>query len=252
METYVGLIATNRNEISGAFTSTNLTQTGVFYSQTETIYVGPLKDTGELYVTLNINNLVSNNSAPSNFLPVDLNKACFLRILRQAFGNWFFTEFLTGCEVWIAVATGQEPLMFHVNTRECNYTTGDLEERENMAVEALASLNSSYAFVYRLMSPKPNAGAISGYLMAFHNRHPNVFVGEYGSAGIFYGQYPAKPASNNTVVYAGWSFRCKNDANTNLYNIGRSYTQAFSMSLCVVHFGYRFLFLLQTIQHIVQ
>jgi len=39
---------------------------------------------------------------------------------------------------------------------------------------------------------------------------------------------------------------------TQTYTTLVGHTQAYSMSLCVVHFGYRFLILLQTIQHIVQ
>jgi len=212
--------------ILDAISATYVKQTGIYYTQREAIYVGQYVDVSvnTLYISQSINDLIPNNSAPSNYLPMSANKAGFSKIVREAFGDWFFTDYLSGYEVWIATANGQETVMFHVNTSDCNYTTGDLEERENMAVEALAYLNSSYAFVYRLMSPKPNAGAISGYLKAFHNRHPNVFVGEYGSeGGVFYGQYPAKPASNDTVVYAGWSFRCKNSGNANLYNIGKSY-----------------------------
>ena len=229
LDTYVGFIV--EGPISNAITSDDVTGTGVHYSQTGPIYVGPHAEAPNvLYVSQNIGDLVSDNSSPSNYLPVKANKACFLS-LRQPFGHWFFTPFLSGCEVWIATRNGQEPIMFHVNTVDCQYTTEDLTERENMAIEALDYIGSTYTFVYRLMSPRPTIAAISEYLTEFHNRHLNIRVGAYalgeGEGGIFYGQYPAQPASDNTVVYAGWSFRCKNSGNVNLFNIGKSIVYIF-------------------------
>ena len=238
LDTYDGGIIVG--PISNAFVRVNVTGTVIHYSQNDTIYVGQDPKWNSLYVSPNINDLVSTNSSPSNYLPWERNKACFLS-LRKAYGNWSFTAGLSGCEVWIATRNGpgQEPIMFHVNTYDCNYTTQDLKKRENMAFEALEYIRENYTFVYRLMKPKSTMiAAINEYLTDFHSRRPDIQVGAYalgeGEGGTFYGEHPAKPASNNTVVYAGWSFRCKNSSDVNLFDIGKSYmTREYHLWQCI-------------------
>ena len=228
MDSYVGVF--QKGTTTDALARTNLSEKVIYYSQTDPIYVGQHAELPDLlYASQNTGDLVPANSSQSNFLPAEADKACVLRILRQPFGDWFFTGFLSGCEVWIATRKGKDPVMFHVNTVGCEYTTEDLTERENMAIAANEAIGSTYNYtlVYRLMRPYPNITAIGGYLTEFHNRRPNIRVGAYApgahDGGTFYGQYPAQPASDNTVVYAGWSFRCKNSNNINLFNIGKSY-----------------------------
>ena len=82
------------------------------------------------------------------------------------------------------------------------------------------------------MAPR-SVEAISQYLSGFHARYPNVVVGRYDGddGGIFYGETPTQDASDTTVVYAGWSFRCKNSINGQLFNIGEPCSYTFTRSL---------------------
>lgn len=135
MDSYIGLITTG--PISDATSSTSVTDTAVKYVQSAAIYVGKNADSNFLYVSQNKDDLDPNDSADSNFLPYNSNKASYLIISTLNWGLWFFTSELTGCEIWIATENGNTPVMFHVNTMDCDYSTEKLQQRENMAVDAL-------------------------------------------------------------------------------------------------------------------
>ena len=240
LDSYIGQIT--RGPISDATSSTSVTDTAVKYVQSAAIYVGKNADSNFLYVSQNKDDLDSNDSADSNFLPYNPNKASYLIIKTLNWGLWFFTAELSGCEIWIATENGRTPVMFHVNTMNCDYSTEKLQQRENMAVDALNYINEQagsniYAFVYRLMAPR-SVDAISQYLTGFHSRYPNVVVGRYDGddGGIFYGETPTQDASDTTVVYAGWSFRCKNTINGQLFNIGEPCSYMFTLSLPGIHY----------------
>ena len=87
----------------------------------------------------------------TNFLPFVENQAAFMYLNHKAFGNFFATTPLSGCDVWIADAKRREPVIIHINANELGEDPlQNLEYKEDLAQKILKHLGHQYQFVLRV------------------------------------------------------------------------------------------------------
>ena len=103
------------------------------------------------------NGIPLTSSAATNYLPYVENGATVIHLNHIARGNWFATDKLGGCDVWIVKPDGfVEPLVIHANANNYRYDpAGGLQFKEDLVKKVLDYFTnhnniSGYHFVYRI------------------------------------------------------------------------------------------------------
>lgn len=136
----------------------------------------------------------------ANYLPFVLNKAVYIQLDHDKWGNVFVTVRLSGCDIWIVKHRSKEPIIFHVNANETgsqNAGTVKRELVEKVLKKFKIDRNDESNFVFH----------ISGQNQAEPNTNPNFFHYKVKHYGLFYGFY--KTFVENYEPYEAWRFVLK-------------------------------------------
>ncbi len=213
-------------------------RTTIEFEQTTALQVAKGRTSNDLYVHDNPQNLVEidpQTLQEIHFLPWAPNRGTFMQLSHAAFGEWFFTSQLTGCEIWIAHDRNPntQPLIIHVNTHNCQ-DEREAGEREELGRAAIRRYNIQYQRHYELLHrimkdvnrnplvyPDPD-----GYLNGLHERFPHVQLTIYDDSALFYGMHrqPYFCEDENAAYYGGWTFHLRNTERLQFYQMSESAT----------------------------
>lgn len=149
------------------------------------VMVGVCKDKQFMWIYSGNNNLCHTAmsrrlQSPTNYLPMKENGASYL-LLNDAL-PFYFTDQLSGCDVWIAERPDSRPLTIHINSNEnSNDPVTNLQEKERLAGEVL-TLFDGYSFVLRI-SYNYAANKKCQILRNAINNYWNDFEQRYTEAG---------------------------------------------------------------------
>ncbi len=207
--------------------------TTIEYEQTTALQVAKDHASNDLYVDVNPQGIDPQTLQETHFLPWAPNRGTFIQLSHAAFGEWFFTSQLTGCEIWIAHDRNPhtQPLIMHVNTHDCQ-SEREAGEREELGRAALRRYNIQYQRHYELLHrimkdvnrnplvyPDP-----AGYLNGLHERFPHVQLTIYDDSALFYGMHrqPYFCEDENAAYYGGWTFHLRNTEQLQFYRMSES------------------------------
>lgn len=94
----------------------------------------------------------SPEDAKINFLNWNKNIATFMQLNHLKWGDWFVTPPLSGCDAWIAVAEGLEPVVLHINANGVKMKVENLQHKELLAEKIKQTIGSRYMFALRISS----------------------------------------------------------------------------------------------------
>ena len=158
----------------------------------------------------------------TNFLPFLEDRATFMHLNHNQFGNWFATSPLSGCDVWIADSKNLEPVVIHINANKFgNQPLRNLEYKQELANNILNHLNrgtgrQKYEFVLRISydfehdkdTSRQEKTRINGYWNTFKKSHSNILFVLYKidkDAGFLYGTHNMRLPK----LGRAWKFRLK-------------------------------------------
>ena len=153
-------------------------------------------------------------SSNTNYLPWFPNKATFVLLDHSKWGNWYFTDPVSGCDIWIADREGGfEPLTIHINANAItNNLVHNLMYKQNLATNVLKlfnkKYNQEYTFIQRISydyASDPDTcskqkGEIDEYWNDFKDENRIPYVLYSAGQGFFYGLYDAVTATWDFVL----------------------------------------------------